>query len=56
MRLFERLQKYLTENMGECPPDIRYFNGPEIFATPGGRYCGKTIEESLDIFLKSKSY
>jgi len=61
MKLLERLQLYL-EKSGADLPSIRYFNGlnssknSEPFCDSGGEYKGKTLEESLDKFLKEKGF
>lgn len=65
MNIIERLQSYINENMGKCIPQIRYFNGLDEggnsdintpYCTASGQYKGKTLEESLDLFLKANKY
>jgi len=63
MTTIERLEKYLRKNMGQYPPEIRYFNGLDEgsaterpFCTLNGDFKGKTLNESFDLFLKSKGF
>ena len=55
MNTIDALEKYLMENIGESWPEIRYFDGLEAFCDIYGNYKAKTLEESLKLFLKSKS-
>tara|TARA_R110000868_G_scaffold375069_2_gene639538 strand:+ start:311 stop:496 length:186 start_codon:yes stop_codon:yes gene_type:complete len=57
MNLIERLsfiEEALKkkENMGEALPEIRYFDGTERFSTSDGEYSAKSLEESLNLFVK----
>lgn len=56
MNIIERLAKFLKQNQHLTLPTIRYFNGFEIYCLPDGTYKGKTLEESLDAFLKAKGF
>jgi len=59
MTILERLNKYLTENVGEYPPEIRYFDGlaeNNPFCTLAGEFKSDSIEGSISLFLKSKGY
>lgn len=52
--LLLRLEKYLKENLGEKLPEIRFFDGAMAFCEANGDYKSKTLEESIDLFLKEK--
>jgi len=56
MTITERLGKFLKENQHLTLPSIRYFDGFEVYCLSDGSYKGKTLDESLDLFLKSKNY
>jgi hypothetical protein len=59
--ILERLEDYLKEKNGATVtgnylPDIRFFDGTVSFSNACGEFKGKSLEESLDLFLKSKGY
>ena len=54
--LLQRMEKYLKANMEETFSVIRYFNGTESFSDLHGNYKAKTLEDSLNLFLKEKGF
>lgn len=48
------LQEYLRRNVGECPPEIRFFDGNNTFSDKFGNYKADTLQESIQLFLKEK--
>ena len=63
MSTIERLEAYLKA-VEKTPqgtksyklPEIRYFDGIEMFCCLDGSFKAFTLEESLDNFLKSKGF
>jgi hypothetical protein len=59
IELLKRLETYLKQKdgnnqiIGKTLPDIRYFDGIELYCDAGGNYKASTLEGSLDLFLKS---
>jgi hypothetical protein len=51
--IFKRLEIFLKES-AEPLPVIRYFDGKGKFSALAGEFQADTIEESLDLFLKSR--
>jgi hypothetical protein len=59
--VLERLELYLQEKNGATVtgnylPRIRFFDGTVSFSDAAGNHKFKTLEESLDSFLKTKGY
>lgn len=53
--VYERLEAYIRKS-GLMLPEIRYFDGNERFSTITGNYSSKTLEGSIDLFLKTRGY
>lgn len=51
--MLKELEKALKSryNHGIGFPEIRYFDGTDTFSTADGRFEGKTLEDSLNIYL-----
>jgi hypothetical protein len=58
MTVLEKLEAHLKDkkNLGEFLPDIRYFDGTDSFSDAKGNYKAKTLEGSIELFLKQHGH
>ena len=54
MNVSKQLEQLIKDSNGAVTlPQIRYFDGIEMFCDAGGNFKGKTLDESLKKFIES---
>lgn len=55
MNVWTQLEEYLKENHGKTLPEIRYFDGTDAYSDIHGNFKAKSVEESVQLFLKEQN-